>query len=69
MSRFQLRSVLLGIGIGIIITSIASLIYMAGRNPMKDITREQIIREAEKYGMVRATTLPDEEADYINRNN
>lgn len=55
MGRFQLKSVLLGIGIGIIITSIASLICLAGRNPMDGITREQIIREAEKLGMVRVT--------------
>ena len=55
MSRIQIRSVLLGIGIGIIITSIASLIYLAGRNPMEGITSEQIIREAEKLGMVKVT--------------
>jgi hypothetical protein len=55
MGRFQLKSVLLGIGIGIIITSIASLIALAGRNPMEGITREQIIREAEKLGMARVT--------------
>lgn len=57
MSNFNLKSVLLGIGIGIIITATASIIYMAGRDPMKDLTEQQIISQAEKYGMVRSTLL------------
>ncbi|MGI6669442.1 MAG: hypothetical protein ACOX4M_08785 [Acetivibrionales bacterium] len=66
MSRLQLRSVLLGIGIGIIITSIASLIFLAGRNPLEGVTREQIIREAEKYGMVGVTLQDKGTYDYRN---
>ncbi|NLH95858.1 MAG: hypothetical protein GX477_00735 [Clostridiaceae bacterium] len=50
--RFHLRSLLLGIGIGIIITSIASLIYLAGRDPFEGISDEQVIARAEKLGMV-----------------
>ncbi len=57
MSSFSTKSVLLGIGIGIIISATASMIYVAGRDPMKDLTEQQIISQAEKYGMVRATLL------------
>ncbi len=53
MGRFHLKSLLLGIGIGIIITSIISLIYLSGRDPFADLTEEQIMNRAEKYGMVR----------------
>jgi len=57
MSSFNVKSVLLGIGIGIIITATASIIYVAGRDPMKDLTEQQIISQAEKYGMVKASLL------------
>ena len=54
MSQFNAKSILLGIGIGIIITAAASMIYIAGRDPMKDLTQQQIISQAEKYGMVKS---------------
>ncbi len=54
MSQFHIKSILLGIGIGIIITAIASMIYLAGRDPMNELTKEEIIRQAEKYGMVKS---------------
>lgn len=57
MNQFHLKSVLLGIGIGIIITAIVSMIYIAGRNPLDDLTKEQIINQAEKYGMIRSSIL------------
>ncbi|HEY8349327.1 MAG TPA: hypothetical protein VIM13_05825 [Clostridia bacterium] len=50
--RFHLKSLLLGIGIGIIITSIISLIYLSGRDPFEGISDEQIIARAEKLGMI-----------------
>lgn len=53
MGRFHIRSLLLGIGIGIIITSIISMIYLAGRDPFEGLTEDQIIARAEKYGMVK----------------
>ncbi len=60
--QFHLKSILLGVGIGIIITSLASMIYFAGRDPMQDLSKEQIIKQAEKYGMVRSPiTMPSEE--------
>ena len=51
--RFHLRSFLLGVGIGIIITSIISLIYLSGRDPFEGLTEAQIIARADKFGMVR----------------
>jgi len=61
IGQFHLKSILLGIGIGIIITALASMIYFAGRNPAEDLSKEQIIKQAEKYGMVRGPiTLPSE---------
>jgi len=53
MERFNLKSLLLGIGIGIIITSLVSLIYLSSRDPFEGLTDEQIISRAEKLGMVR----------------
>lgn len=50
--RFQLKSLILGIGIGIIITSLISLIYISGRDPFEGISDEQIMVRAEKLGMV-----------------
>lgn len=53
MERFHLKSFLLGIGIGIIITSLVSLIYLTARDPFEGLTDEQIISKAEELGMVR----------------
>lgn len=59
---FHMKSVLLGIGIGVIVTSLISMIFFAGRDPMEDLSKEQIIKEAEKYGMVRSPiVLPDDD--------
>ena len=57
MNSFHVKSVLLGIGIGIIITATASMIYVAGKDPMEGLTEQQILRQAEKYGMVRSSLL------------
>jgi hypothetical protein len=62
MGNFNIKSVLLGIGIGIIITATVSIIYVSGRDPMKELTKQQIINQAEKYGMVNAPVLQDDTA-------
>jgi len=56
LSRFHLKSILLGIGIGIVITAIAVMIYSAGRDPLDEVSEVQIIRQAEKYGMVKPSS-------------
>jgi hypothetical protein len=55
VNRFNVKSILLGIGIGIIITSLASIIYLAGRDPLSALSKEEIMAQAEKYGMTRNT--------------
>lgn len=55
MQRFHVKSILLGIGIGIIITSIISMIYLAGVNPESNISKETVMEMAKKYGMVEST--------------
>jgi hypothetical protein len=59
MRHFHLKSILLGIGIGIIITSILNMIYMAGLTP--HLTSEEIREKAKEYGMVEKTVLLQEE--------
>lgn len=59
MSRFNLKSLFLGIGIGIIITAVAGLIYAAGRDPMEGLSKEQIMGQAEKYGMIRPSIIQE----------
>jgi len=59
MSRFNVKSIFLGIGIGIIITATVSMIYISNRDPLKDATEQQIINRAEKYGMVKSSILKD----------
>lgn len=57
MRNFSVKSLVLGIGIGIIITSIVSIIYLAGANPNSEISREEIIRLARGYGMIDGAEL------------
>jgi len=52
MQRFHIKSIILGIGIGMIITSIISIIYLAGSDPTRDLTKEQIEDLAVKYHII-----------------
>ena len=56
MRNFHIKSILLGIGIGFILTSIISLIYTAGIVGVK-ISNQEIIEQAKKLGMVENTEL------------
>ncbi|MCX7842623.1 MAG: endolytic transglycosylase MltG [Clostridia bacterium] len=55
MKNFHITSIILGIGIGIVLTSIVSMIYLAGEKPK--MSREEIINEAKKIGMLEGTEL------------
>ncbi|QNU68414.1 ABC transporter substrate-binding protein [Ruminiclostridium herbifermentans] len=55
MRRLHEKSIVLGIGIGMIITSIAGMIYSAGTQ--KELTREEIISKAKAYGLIEPTTF------------
>lgn len=57
MQNFHIKSVILGIGIGIIITSIISIIYLAGANTSGTMSKEAIMQKAREYGMVDGTAL------------
>ncbi|HHW47807.1 MAG TPA: hypothetical protein GXX14_04205 [Clostridiaceae bacterium] len=57
MKRFHIRSIILGIGIGFIFTSLISLIYFAGKEPAKNISDEEIIKRAEELGMVKRSSI------------
>jgi len=59
MINFNIKSIILGIGIGIIITSLISIIYLAGNDSKDMINDEEIIRRAEKMGMVKASSIPE----------
>lgn len=61
MQKFHIKSILLGIGMGIIITSILSMIYLAGINPESNISKEKVIELAKKYGMVENTGFVNNE--------
>lgn len=55
MRKVHEKSIILGIGIGMIITSIAGMIYSAGND--KELSKEEIIRLAKSYGMVEKTNI------------
>ncbi len=55
MRKTHGRSIALGIGIGMIITSIAGMIFTNGTQ--KEMTKEEIITLAKSYGMIEKTPL------------
>ena len=57
MSRFNVKSILLGVGIGIVLMSIISMIYLAGMDPAKNLTEEEILKLAEKYDLVKRSDI------------
>lgn len=59
MRRLHGKSIVLGIGIGMIITSIAGMIYYGGTK--KELTKEEIISMAKGYGLV-------EPVKFLNKN-
>ncbi|MDQ2085863.1 hypothetical protein RBH29_05355 [Herbivorax sp. ANBcel31] len=50
MRKFHLKSLLLGIGMGIVLSSFVGIIHSAGMD--NELTKEEIIERAEYYGMV-----------------
>ena len=59
MGSFHIKSLFLGLGIGMILTSTISIIYLAGMDPAGNLSEEQIVKLAEKYGMVKSASLID----------
>jgi gas vesicle protein len=59
MDKFSVKSILLGIGIGIIITSVACMIYFQGTPPSAEPNEQEMAKLAEKYGYVRQNATGD----------
>lgn len=59
MINFNIKSIVLGMGIGIIITSLISIIYLAGDDTKNKISNEEIISRAEKLGMIKYVNKPE----------
>jgi len=57
MRKFYIKSLVLGIGIGIVITSVISMVYLAGMDPSEALSKEEIVKLAEQYGMVHSTAV------------
>ncbi|ACL76364.1 ABC transporter substrate-binding protein [Ruminiclostridium cellulolyticum] len=58
MRKVHEKSILLGIGIGMIITAIAGLIYSAGTQ--KELTKDEIISRAKSYGLIEPVKILNE---------
>jgi len=65
MRNFHIKSVILGIGIGIVITSIVSIIYTAGLNPLEELDEKDIDKLCSMYGLVRVTDNNVKKSDTI----
>ncbi len=63
MRKVHGKSVILGIGMGMIITAIAGLIYTGGgvAESNQNMSREEIIRLAKTYGMVESVHILDDD--------
>lgn len=59
MRNFHVKSILLGIGIGIVITSLISMIYASGINTNKAMSDQEIMKRARDLGMVENDSLLD----------
>ena len=60
MTNFSAKSILLGIGIGIIITSVAGMIYFAGTDPLENLSENDIFKLEKRYGLIRSQPLTTE---------
>lgn len=66
MQNFHVKSILLGIGIGIVLTAFISIIYSAGNK--QQMSKEEIIERAKQYGMVFSEELIVDAADQSKEN-
>ncbi|MGI6778684.1 MAG: hypothetical protein ACOX7R_11975 [Acetivibrionales bacterium] len=57
MSNFHIKSLLLGIGIGIVITSVLGKVYCYGIKPVHSISEKEIKDRARELGMVDSVEL------------
>lgn len=57
MQKFNVKSIILGVGIGIVVTSAMGMVYSASGGYKSEMTGDEIIREAEKLGMVMGAQI------------
>jgi flagellar basal body-associated protein FliL len=50
MRKFHIKSIVLGIGVGIVLAAFMSIIYLGGNQPT--LSKEEVIERAKQYGMV-----------------
>lgn len=58
MGRFHIKNILLGIGMGLVLTALTGIIYSAGREPQ--MSKEEIMAKARQYGMVPSNEIIEE---------
>ncbi len=58
MRKVHEKSILLGIGIGMIITAIAGMIYSGGTQ--KELSKDEIISRAKSYGLIEPVKILNE---------
>jgi hypothetical protein len=64
MKSFHIKSILMGIGIGIILTALIGIIYSAGMSPQ--MSKQEIMEKAKQYGMVLSSdTIIRADDDFI----
>ncbi|MFZ5987409.1 MAG: hypothetical protein ACOYWZ_09855 [Bacillota bacterium] len=61
MQKFHVKSIILGLGIGVVLTSIIGIIYSAGMNP--EMSKDEIIARAKQYGMVLSSDIIKSDID------
>lgn len=54
MKNFHIKSIILGVGIGMVLTAIISIIFLAGIDMSKTLSKDQVIKLAKEYGMVES---------------
>lgn len=57
MEKFNIKNVLLGIGIGVVLTSTAGFVYSSSLDTGKSMSDEEIMKKAEGLGMIRESKI------------
>lgn len=57
MQNFHSKSIILGIGIGLVLVSTAGFIVSGAGSPKSSMSEADIIREAEKLGMIKSSQV------------
>ncbi len=69
MQGFHIKSILIGLGMGIIIAAILGVIcYNAGSNTVSKPSKEEVIQMAKNYGMIDPSDLIKGQGDQANQN-